>query len=196
MFEWQVDQATESISEQSGACIFGVLVRGRGILWRPTLFERRAAVVGACMRLRLWHTVAPLIGLCDLFTGIGSGIVYKSMPLFLLSELQVPPITVQLLIVANAAIATLFGLTSPPVQHRLGPMGTAVLYRALAVSCLGAVTFSSQRILLALAIAACVVMCGGFMNAVGGFTEVALIDHTSTRHRGKWQIVQPISDST
>ena len=34
------------------------------------------------------------------------------------------------------------------------------------------------------------------MNAVGGITEAVLIDHTSERHRGKWQIIQRVSDST
>ena len=34
------------------------------------------------------------------------------------------------------------------------------------------------------------------MNAVGGITEAVLVDHTSARHRGKWQVVQRVSDST
>ena len=39
--------------------------------------------------------------------------------------------------------------------------------------------------------------CGGGAHAqVGGITEAVLIDHTSEKHRGKWQVVQRVSDST
>ena len=91
---------------------------------------------------------------------------------------------------------TFAGMTSAPVQRLLGPMGAVVLYRLLSVVSLAAIAFSAELGLGTPAIATCCLVRGGFMNAVGGITEAVLIDHTSEGHRGKWQIIQRVSDST
>lgn len=144
----------------------------------------------------LYHSVAPLIALCDLFTGMGSGIIYKFVPLFLLHDLQLKPIAVQAIIIGMAGSATVLSLTAAPVQRLLGPMGATVFYRMLAVACLSTVTFSVELGAPDWLICTCCVVRGAFMNAVGGITEAVLMDHTSEAHRGKWQIAQRISDST
>lgn len=136
----------------------------------------------------LHRWVAPLIALCDVFTGMGSGIVYKFVPLFLLSDLALPPITVQAVVASFQFAATLIGCTSPPVQRWIGPMGTVVVYRALACASLAAVAFSERLHLSTPLVVGCCVVRGAFMNAVGGITEAVLVDHTSARHRGKWQV--------
>ena len=139
--------------------------------------------------------VAVLITASNVCLGLGSGTLYKFIPLFCLSDLKLSPIAVHAIVAAMQGCATLLGLVVQCVSKRLGSIFTALLCMACSVGGLAVVCIPSSYALPLPAVIGAILVRGAFMNSVGGLTGSVLNDHVSDANRAKWSTATMVSRS-
>jgi len=152
-------------------------------------------------RKKNWY-VAPLIAASNIWSGMGSGIAYKFIPLFALSPppngLDLSPIAINGILAGMQCLATALGLGAQRLSRAIGPIGAAIAYNTLGITNLALICLSGSEALAlpCWAVVTCILLRGAFMNGVGGLTGAVLNDHIAGKNRGKWSVVTQLGMCT
>lgn len=125
----------------------------------------------------------------NVIIGIGAGMTIKYFPIFFMTEYNLSPVWLQVLMGTTALVTGLFGIAAQKASLKFGRVQTIFYVQFIATACLLVITiYPPIAILVPLFI-----LRGSFMNAGQPLSRSILMDMIPKTNRGKWNSVEAIA---